>query len=303
MNATAMQRTTALGLVADLARRTWLVSAVTVVACSAFAAHAATALVEADYLPPGSAGAPPATARPVRLRSPSERAQRVDRSDRNLFCSSCGPAGIAAPAAAVALVGQPAVLIATELAAENRATVRIVGTEVQGSWGVGDAIPGLGQLDRIGPMWIELVDGAGHRGRLSLLDAAASGDPAPVPDRAPASQRWAGRLNKLGEQDYEVDRALVRELVTTAGQRGAVPMIPLFEHGEIRGVRLGRVTADSIQDALGLKTGDILSAIDGAPLKTLDQLLDLYVRLDQLSALELSGTRNGKPLVRTLRLR
>jgi hypothetical protein len=195
------------------------------------------------------------------------------------------------------------VLIATELAAENRATVRILGSEVQGSWGVGDAIPGLGQLDRIGPMWIEVVDGAGHRGRLSLLDAAASADPLPLPDRSPAGQRWAGRLDKLGEQDYAVDRALVRELVTAAGKPGAVPMIPLLENGEIKGVRLGRVTAESIQAALGLKTGDILAAIDGAPLKTLDQLLDLYVRLDQLSAVELSGTRNGKPLVRTLRLR
>lgn len=303
MNATAMQRTTALGLVAGLARRTWLITAVTVAACSAFAAHAATALIDADYLPPGPASAPPATARPVRPRSPSERAQRVDRSDRNPFCSSCGPTGAAGPAVPVGLVPQPAVLIATELAAENRATVRIVGTDVQGSWGVGDAIPGLGQLDRIGPMWIEVVDGAGHRGRLSLLDAAATGDPSPAPDRSPAGQRWAGRLNKLGEQDYEVDRALVRELVTAAGRPGAVPMIPLFENGEIKGVRLGRVTAESIQDALGLKTGDILSAIDGAPLKTLDQLLDLYVRLDQLSAVELSGTRKGTPLVRTLRLR
>jgi hypothetical protein len=300
MNATAMQRSTALGLVADLARRTWLITAFTVVVCSAFAAHAATALIDASYLPPGPSTTRPATATPVRLRSSSERTQRVDGVDRNIFCSACGPTG---PAGPVGLVPQPAVLIATELAAENRATVRIVGTEVQGSWGIGDAIPGLGQLDRIGPMWIEVVDGAGLRGRLSLLDAAASGDPVPTPDRSPTAQRWAGRLNKLGEQDYEVDRALVRELVTTAGQRGAVPMIPLFEHGEIKGVRLGRVTAESIQDALGLKTGDILSAIDGAPLKTLDQLLDLYVRLDQLSAVELSGTRNGKPLVRTLRLR
>ena len=33
------------------------------------------------------------------------------------------------------------------------------------------------------------------------------------------------------------------------------------------------------------------------------QMLDLYAGLGQLSAVELSGTRAGKPLVRTLRLR
>ena len=80
-------------------------------------------------------------------------------------------------------------------------------------------------------------------------------------------------------------------------------MIPVFENGEIRGVRVGRVRADSIHDALGLKTGDVFSTVNGAPIKTLDQLLDLYSRLDQLGTVELSGTRAGKPLVRTLHLR
>jgi S1-C subfamily serine protease len=153
-------------------------------------------------------------------------------------------------------------------------------------------------------MWIEVVDGTGHRGRLSLLDAAGTDLAPPAPAPGPAvGQRWAGRLTKLSEEDYEVERALVRELVSTAGQPGAVPMIPIFDNGEIKGVRLGRVRADSIQDALGLRSGDILNAINGTPLKTLDQLLDLYARLDQLGAVELSGTRSGKPLVRTLRLR
>jgi len=68
-------------------------------------------------------------------------------------------------------------------------------------------------------------------------------------------------------------------------------------------VRVGVVTADSIALAIGLRTGDVLTAIDGEPLKNLDQLLGLYARLDQLNAVELSGTRAGKPLVRNLRLR
>jgi hypothetical protein len=35
----------------------------------------------------------------------------------------------------------------------------------------------------------------------------------------------------------------------------------------------------------------------------LQQLLDLYAGLDQLSTVEVSGTHAGKPLVRVLRLR
>jgi hypothetical protein len=326
MNATTMQRIILLGLlglrglVIGLARRTWLVATITVAICAAFAAHAATAFVAADHLLPGPSPPQAAAGNAVRPRPRPERAPPVER---NIFCASCGPAGAGLQdLAAIGGGPQPAVLIATELAAKasecepidatetvcnrvsvDRATVRVVGTDVQGSWGVGDTIPGLGQLARIGPMWIEVVDGTGRRGRLSLLDAAGATGPA-LPATAPSpATRWAGRFTRLGEQDYEVDRALVRELVSAGGQPGGVPMIPVFDNGEIRGVRVGRVRSESIQDVLGLRTGDVFSAINGAPIKTLDQLLDLYSRLDQLSTVELSGTRAGKPLVRTLHLR
>src|SRR6185436_6027025 len=266
-----------------------------------FAANAATALIDAEVLIPGMrAGAHSVVRAPAR---PPARPKDGPLVDRNPFCSTCAPG--AGPVAAGLGALQQAVLIATDLGAEARATVRVVGTDVQGSWGVGDAIPGLGQVERIGPMWIELVDGAGRRGRLSLLDAAAgAGDPgAPSPDRPAVAQRWVGRFEKLSEQDYAVDRSLVRELVTAGGQQGGVRMVPIFDHGEIKGVRVGVVTADSIALAIGLRTGDVLTAIDGEPLRNLDQLLGLYARLDQLNAVELSGTRAGKPLVRNLRLR
>ena len=68
-------------------------------------------------------------------------------------------------------------------------------------------------------------------------------------------------------------------------------------------MRLLGVSATSIPFALGLRSGDALTAIDGAPIKNVNQLLDLYARLDQVSSVELSGLRAGKPLVRTLRLR
>jgi hypothetical protein len=301
-----MQRFTA--LVIALARRTWVITAATVVICSAFAARGATALIDAQVLTPGpSAGARSIAHVPQR---PPVRPKDGLSVERNPFCSSCSPAdasggvGMGAAGVGVGAIGTPAVLIATDMGADWRATVRVVGSDVQGSWGIGDAIPGLGQVDRIGPMWIELVDGAGRRGRLSLLEAAGGDHGAPQPDRPPAvASRWAGRLEKLGEQDYIVDRALVRELVTAGSRPGGLRMVPIFDNGEIKGVRLGVVPRDSIPFALDLRTGDTLTAIEGAPLKSLDQLLDLYARLDQLGAVELSGTRAGKPLVRTLRLR
>jgi len=291
-----------------LVRRTWLITTITVASCAAFAARAAASLVAAEYLTPVAAGVAPAP--PV--RAPATRPRRADGHqlvERNMFCSSCAPAG---PAAAADFVLTPAVLIETSLGAEPRATVRVLASEVQGSWGVGETIPGLGHVDRIASRWIELVDPAGHRGRLSLLDAglesgraaaAGRGSGTAMPESPPAAGPWSARIKRLDDQNYVVDHDLVRELVTGAAKPGGMRFVPVLDQGEIKGVRVFGVTADSIGFALGLHSGDTVTAIDGAPLKSLDQLLDLYARLDQLSAVELSGTRGGRPIVRTLHLR
>lgn len=291
------------GWARTLARRPWLVTIASVIVCAGFAAHAATSLIDARYFPevPGRAG--PSLPRPA----PGPRGRAVpDGSrlvERNMFCSSCrggAPGAPVAPGAGVALT--QAQLIATSLGREPYATLVVTPTAVQGSWGLGDAIPGLGRLDRIAPTWIEIIDDAGHRGRLSLLDAAADRGADTAMSR-PAAAAWSERLQKLDDQTYEVDRSLVREVVTGQTRMAGVRPVPLFDHGAITGVRLLGVSETSIPAALGLRSGDLLTAVNGAPIQSLQQLFDLYAGIDQLTSVEVSGTRAGKPLVRTLRLR
>ncbi len=80
-------------------------------------------------------------------------------------------------------------------------------------------------------------------------------------------------------------------------------MIPIVTDGDVKGVRLASVRAGSIPAAVGLKNADVINAIDGDPIKSAQQLLDLYAKLDQLSSVELQGLRGGKPLAISLRLR
>ena len=54
---------------------------------------------------------------------------------------------------------------------------------------------------------------------------------------------------------------------------------------------------------LGLRSGDTISAIDGDNIKTMDQMLELYGKLDRLGGIELQGTRGGKPLSVQLRFK
>ena len=277
-----------------------MVTAAAVVVCAGFAARAASALLAAQVaVDPARPPLRPAPAPAPAVVPPHRDGDQL--VDRNIFCSSCRPG--TAPADAIrGVASSQATLIATGLGRDSSATLLVAATSVQGAWGVGDAIPGLGRLAHIAPTWIEIIDAEGRAARLSLRDAAADRGPdTAMPGLRSAA--WTERLRALDEQTYEVDRSLIRELATGATRPGAVRPLPIFEHGELLGIRLFGVGADSLAAALRLRTGDTLTAIDGAPIKSLQQLLDLYAGLDQLSSVEVSVLRAGQPLVRVLRLR
>lgn len=287
-----------------LLRRTWLVALVTILVCAAFAARAVAALVDAERLTEAPVVRPPA-ARPAAPEPPRRAPDPTGFVARNIFCSSCGGGGGGGGGAKS--TGEPAELIATMLGRDPRATVRVLSSEVQGSWGLGERIPGVGQLERIGGSSIDVVDGAGERRTLSLLPAAAADRTTAAATDAATSAAAAGpfadRIKQLGDGTFEVDRGLVRELVGGGTKAGGVRVLPVVEGADVKGVRLYGVRGDSVAGALGLRSGDLINAIDGTPIKNAQQLLDLYARLDQVSGVELSGIRRGKPLALSLRLR
>ena len=204
------------------------------------------------------------------------------------------------------LSNRAAVLLATDLSTHDaRATVRVIDTEAQGSWGLGERIPGVGTISRIGGVSIDVLDGAGKTTRLSLLDRAPipGGDGSTSAKVEPPADPFADRIKKIDDHTFEVDRQFVRDLVSGVSKPGGVRMIPIVTDGDVKGVRLASVRAGSIPAAIGLKNADVINAIDGDPIKSAQQLLDLYAKLDQLSSVELQGTRGGKPLAISLRLR
>lgn len=297
-------------LVAGFVRRTWLVVLVTILACSAFAARAVSAftgtkLTEAPVVRDAVVASRPA--RPVPGRDKNGNVL----VERNIFCSSCVPHIESGPMNRSSYSGEPAVLIATSVGAAPRATVRVVATEAQGSWGLGETIPRVGKIARIGNTAIDVVDEAGHTATLSLIDSSSTGgrpdSAAAATAKSPSSTAPAspfdGRIEKLGDMSYRVDRELVRELVMGTTQAKGVRALPVVKNGEIAGLRLAGVKPDSIAAAVGIKSNDIFDSIDGVKIKSAQQLLDLFTKLDSVSQVELAGTRAGKPLVLQMQLR
>jgi hypothetical protein len=283
-------------------KRPWLVSAVTVCVCASFGARAVAALVEARYL--GPAPTAPTVARaagkpaPVRV-APDGRIL----VERDLFCSACAPT--VASGESIDFVPS-AVLIATSLGDLPLATIVVPGSAAAGSYAVGDAVPGVGTLDRIG--WIDCAvhDGDGRRGRLSLLDPAAAsrgGAATPAAAAAPNVDPYADRIRKIDDHSFEVERSLVRELVSGAAKAGSARVVPVPDGDKLAGLKFYGVQTGSLAAALGVKNADVVSAINNVHIDGAQTVLDMFAQLDSLDVVELTGTRGAKPLLITLRLK
>lgn len=66
------------------------------------------------------------------------------------------------------------------------------------------------------------------------------------------------------------------------------------------GARIDSVAADSLFAKAGLRAGDVVSAVNGAPLRSLDDAADLYARAGTAKAVSVAVVRGGKPI--TLRV-
>jgi general secretion pathway protein C len=293
----------ALHWVAAGLRRTWLVTLASVIACSAFAAHGVASLVEAAYLD----GLPPRQAplHPVQAPTPTRTPDGSALVARNMFCSTCTPTG-----------GEPgptdsfkpdAILIATSVGADPRATLRVPATEVQGSWGVGDVVPGVGRIEHVGFTSIDVVEvaGSGRHGTLSLFDAlpGGRGDAGAATPAPAAADPFADRVRKIDATTFEVDRQLVRDLVGGSPRAAGARISPISKNGKLTGLRLFGLRKGSLAESMGLQNGDVLEAVNNQKIESANTLLGIYAQLDKLNVVELAGTRHGKPLTLTLRLR
>jgi hypothetical protein len=296
---------TASRILVGLVRRTWLVALVTLVVCASFAAHAVASLVEARYLDTRAHGPAPFIIRPVQVAAPASTPDGTELVARNMFCSTCEVSP--GPTSGSPLAFSPdATLIATSVGTDPYATLRVTASDAQGSYGLGDAVPGVGTITRIGFVSIDIENAHGDTGTLSLLAPLTPGGrsdggaatPAPA-----AADPFDGRIKKIDDTTFEVERGLVRDLVSGSLKTGGARILPVTKDGKLDGLRLVGVRPDSPAGRLGLVNRDLLQTINGTKIESANTLLDLYAGLETLSTVELGGTRGGKPLTLVLRLR
>lgn len=311
-----------------LERNGWVGTVIVIAICGYLGARGVNHLLEARLLSddptpvlvePAAAPAPPESRR--------ERQGRIaaagdDFAERNLFCSDCGMVEQRPdePVAGIRGVGVPMTelpleLVATNVSGDRRGSFASIVNRTnhhQGAYHEGQRIPGVGVVSSIRSTYVDFLgDESGRLERLSLLAQQVAAAPATEPAiprpgvtrAAPAvEERYANAVRQVDGSTWEVERAILDEIRQNPAQVRGARVMPAQQDGKMVGFRLFGVRPDSPYRLIGLESGDVLVAINGHSLTSMDEALRAYSRLQDESNLRLEVERRGSRSTLTYRV-
>jgi S1-C subfamily serine protease len=71
--------------------------------------------------------------------------------------------------------------------------------------------------------------------------------------------------------------------------------VPVFQDGACQGARFAEVVPGSVYAHLGIRADDLIRRIDGEPVATPEQALEIYSKLLQQRRVEVEVERQGRP--------
>jgi len=142
------------------------------------------------------------------------------------------------------------------------------------------------------------------RAKRGQLARSARSAPARGSDRDAFAQGLAKGIRKLGEGRYEIKRAtLEMALGNLAGVANMVRVSPEVRGGKALGFRLSAMPEDGPFAKLGLRNGDVLVAVNGLTVASLDQALEVYRKLRTARHLVLGLVREGHEVTQDYAIR
>jgi general secretion pathway protein C len=134
-----------------------------------------------------------------------------------------------------------------------------------------------------------------NEGRKEYVDMRTSAEsPAPV---LPAPADTRPRARPVGPDRFEID-ARTLDAVLSADVMLDARVVPSFAEGRATGFRVLSIRAGSFLSSLGVENGDVIRAIDGHEVTSVERALELYQRLREARHVTLELDRGGRALRR-----
>ncbi len=104
----------------------------------------------------------------------------------------------------------------------------------------------------------------------------------------------SSRLVSESEQEFSIDRGRVEEALADVGNlMRQIRLRPYFEDGNPEGVLLSGVRRDSIFEDMGLQSGDVIKGVNGNPIRSVDDAMELYQGLRSERDIQVQIQRDG----------
>ncbi len=228
----------------------------------------------------------------------------VSIADWHLFGATPTPTGVGSDGQS----GVTALILRGTLAEPDPAAgVAVIdgGNRGEQAYRVGDDIrPGL-RLVAVYPERVEL-DTGGVRATLSL---ARDRNPAPAEALAanPGSVTGGAMSTPHGAATTTATSALpaavTAEKATVLAEfrkdpaafANKIPIVPVIDGGKIDGVRIGTGADPALLGLIGLRVGDVVTAIDGQPVDSLARGTQIFDSLRHAAGARVTVVRNGTP--------
>jgi general secretion pathway protein C len=214
-------------------------------------------------------------------------AERV--ADQHLFGTA--QAGNAGPAPDTTLAFTLHGIAAAKRTADSRALIEANGDEEP--YGVGAQLPGGVKIRAIYADRV-LLDRGGRLETLRLPQdlAGSAGDQPATMQPPPMAMQQPQNLGQLRQQIMNDPQRLM-EVVRT---------MPVMDHGKLSGYRVYPAGNPSIFNQLGLKAGDVVTAVNGIPLTDPAQSMRVLSTIKTSDQISVSLLRNGQMQTQVLQM-
>ncbi|MCH9683069.1 MAG: hypothetical protein K0V04_16660 [Deltaproteobacteria bacterium] len=253
---------------------------------------------------------------------------------RNIFCPTCVPEQPETPegeaGGGVDATGRPVGPLLQPGETKSKLPLRLMATleaeDAENSFatilddeaGVAGLF-GRGDLIRDGVVVMGVDQGLVHLRNKAALEYIELGD---EPPKAPTSTRKPNAktdipppkndrvipgaeeaINCPNETTCTVERAFVEKLMANPALLAKqARIVPKQKDNEVLGYKLYGIRRGSLPKLLGLKNGDMLTAVNGEELKGMDKAMALYGKLRRASNLSVSIQRKGKTITKEIQI-
>lgn len=119
----------------------------------------------------------------------------------------------------------------------------------------------------------------------------------PVAGEAPASgDDIASGVTKTGAYDYSVDRKMLdKQLGDLSKLQQEARVVPHYKDNSYQGFKLVGVRPGSLYRALGIRSGDVITAVNGNKIDSPNKALELFEQLKSSNNISVEIERRGQP--------